>query len=245
MSPEQVSSGIELFDEALNGGFFKPANFLIVGSPLSVKKEVGLTLLNGGLQKGEAAIYISTSNTAEEIRLHWLKYGFKQQWEQEGKVKFVDCYSKMLNASVSDTPSIRRVPSIIDYTKLSVAVNEWCSNYFVNNIGVRVMLDSLSAFLIYSSLQTVMRFLHIFLGQLRKQNVLGFFLLEEGAHDPVTSNQLKTFSNGAIRIDQESGVLQLEGLSGNKNTPISHVLSSYELIEKTTTKSPVKTKSGD
>jgi hypothetical protein len=86
-----------------------------------------------------------------------------------------------------------------------------------------MMLDSLSAFLIYSSLQTVMRFLHIFLGQLRKQDVLGFFLLEEGAHDPVTFNQLKTFSNGAIRVNSESNMLQLEGNLGNRSIPMPEI----------------------
>jgi KaiC/GvpD/RAD55 family RecA-like ATPase len=185
-----------------------------------VKREVGLVLLNSGLEKGEAVIYISTSNTAEEIKTHWTEYGFKESWEQEDKVKFVDCYLKMLNANTPDTPNIRRVPSILDYTKLSVAVNDWCSNYSLKNIPVRLMLDSLSAFLIYSSLQTVMRFLHIFLGQLRKQNVLGLFLLEDGAHDTVTLNQLKTFSNGAIKINPENNALQLEGYPGGIEIPV-------------------------
>ena len=231
MTQKLLLSGIRPLDDALRGGFFKPANFLLIGAPLSLKKEVGLILLNGGLEREEAAIYISTSNTAEEIRAHWVEYGFKQSWEQEGRVKFVDCYSKMLSATAPDTPSIRRVPSILDYTKLSVAVNEWCSSYFVKNTGVRMMLDSLSSFLIYSSLQTVMRFLHIFLGQLRKQNVLGFFLLEEGAHDQVTFNQLKTFSNGAIRIDDESGTLQLEGYPGSPSIPLANVLPPQKMAE--------------
>jgi KaiC/GvpD/RAD55 family RecA-like ATPase len=231
MTQHLLSSGIKPLDDALKGGFFKPANFLITGAPLSPKKEVGLILLNGGLERNEAAIYISTSNTAEEVRSHWAEYGFQQRWEDEGRVKFVDCYSKMLNATVPDTQSIRRVPSILDYTKLSVAVNEFCSNYYVQNINVRIMLDSLSSFLIYSSLQTVMRFLHIFLGQLRKQNVLGFLLLEEGAHDPVTFNQLKTFSNGAIRINEENGMLQIEGYPGNPSIPVASLFQSQKMVE--------------
>jgi archaellum biogenesis ATPase FlaH len=83
-----------------------------------------------------------------------------------------------------------------------------------------MMLDSLSSFLVYSSLQTVMRFLHVFLGQLRRQNVLGFFLLDEGAHDEVTFNQLKAFSDGAIRISHDGTTLQLEGFPNAPNTPI-------------------------
>jgi archaellum biogenesis ATPase FlaH len=84
------------------------------------------------------------------------------------------------------------------------------------------MLDSLSSFLIYSSLQTVLRFLHIFLGQLRRQNVLGFYLLEEGAHDETTFNHIKTFSNGAIKLDKSGKTLQLEGFLGIPSTPIAY-----------------------
>jgi KaiC/GvpD/RAD55 family RecA-like ATPase len=223
MSPELASTGITALDTALKGGFPRPANFLLIGTPLSVKREIGLLLLNGGLEKDEAIIYISTSHTAEEICSHWTEYGFKPSWEQEGRVKFVDCYSKMLGTNLPDTASIRRIPSILDYTKLSVAVNEWCGSYFLKGIRVRIVLDSLSTFLIYSSLQTVMRFLHIFLGQLRKQNVLGLFLLEDGAHDLVTFNQLKTFSNCAIRLDSKSSSLNLEGYSGSSKIPLSSV----------------------
>ncbi|MCW4005777.1 MAG: RAD55 family ATPase [Candidatus Bathyarchaeota archaeon] len=242
MTSQLLPSGISLLDEGLKGGFPKPANFLVIGEPLSSKRELGMLLLNGGLEQNEAAIYVSTSNTAEEVRSHWERYGLDPAWEKEGRVKFVDCYSKMLGANVPDTPSIRRVPSILDYSKLSVVINEWCAGYFVQNIGVRMLLDSLSSFLIYSSLQTVMRFLHIFLGQLRRQNVLGLFLLEEGAHEAVTFNQLKTFSNGAIKID--SARMQLEGYPASSDIPLPNKLFAPEQKMPQAT-IPVQNKSGE
>jgi KaiC/GvpD/RAD55 family RecA-like ATPase len=188
-----------------------------------------MTLLNGGLCRDEAAIYVSTSHTAEEVENQWNMYGLQADWEQEGRVKFVDCYSRMLSTQAADTTNIRRIPSILDYSKLAIAVNEWSSNYFINKVSVRMMLDSLSSFLVYSSLQTVMRFLHVFLGQLRRQNVLGFFLLDEGAHDEVTFNQLKSFSDGAIRISHDGSTLQLEGLP---NAPTTLIPFHLEPIQK-------------
>lgn len=233
-------SGIKALDAALKGGFARPANFLVVGAPLSAKREVGMVLLNGGLERGEAVIYVSTSHSAEEIRARWAECGFELDWEQDGRVKFVDCYSKMLGATAApDTPSIRRVPSILDYTKLAVTVNEWCHGYALKNTRVRLLLDSLSVFLIYSSLQTVMRFLHVFLGQLRKQSVLGFFLLEEGAHESVTFNQLKTFSNGAIRLNQNSDALQLEGCLESAHAPIPFRLPCSKIVEMQQSSFPV------
>jgi KaiC/GvpD/RAD55 family RecA-like ATPase len=219
-------SGIKALDEALHGGFAKPANFLLISAPLAAKRELGLALLNAGLNNNEAAIYISTSHTAEEIETQWTECGLDNSWKEEGKVKFVDCYSRMLGETTADTAMIRRIPSILDYSKLAVAVNEWSSGYYLQKTGVRILLDSLSSFLVYSSLQTVMRFLHVFLGQLRRLNVLGFFLLDEGAHDAVTFNQLKAFSDGAIRVSPDDTTLQLEGSPEMPNTPIPYQFSS-------------------
>jgi KaiC/GvpD/RAD55 family RecA-like ATPase len=231
MSAGSFPSGLHALDVALKGGLSRPSNLLVMGDPWSLKRELGLTMLSAGLQNNEAAIYISATNTAEEIRTHWLDYGLNPALEQEGRVKFVDCYSRMIGSNTSDTASIKRVPSIIEYTKLAVAVNEWCSSFFLKNTSVRILFDSLSTLLIYSSLQTVMRFLHIFLGQLRKQNVLGFLIVEEGAHDLLTLNQLKSFSNGAIILSADS--LRCEGLYGNPSFSVPFSLSPTENFKKT------------
>lgn len=231
MSGEYFSSGIHALDVSLNGGFTRPSNLLVIGDPWSPKRELGLTMLTAGLHNNEAAICISATKTAEEIRTQWLEFGLTPTFEQEGKVKFVDCYSKMIGSNASDTPSIKRVPSIIDYTKLAVAVNEWCSSFFLKNIRARVMFDSLSTLLVYSTLQTVMRFLHIFLGQLRRQNVLGFLIVEEGTHDTLTLNQLKSFSNGAIIM--EANTLRCEGFFGIPSLSVPFSLSSTGTVKHT------------
>lgn len=231
MPGEFFPSGIQALDVALKGGFTVPSNLLVMGDPWSPKRELGLTMLTAGLHNNEAAMFISATKTAEEIRTQWLEFGLTPTFEQEGKVKFVDCYSKMIGSNASDTPSIKRVPSIIDYTKLAVAVNEWCSGYFLKNIPIRVIFDSLSTLLIYSTMQTVMRFLHIFLGQLRRQNVLGFLIVEEGAHDTLTLNQLKSFSNGAIIM--EANTLRCEGFFGVPSLSVPFSLSSTQSIKQT------------
>jgi KaiC/GvpD/RAD55 family RecA-like ATPase len=223
MPNELFPSGIHAIDVALKGGFTRPSNLLIMGDVWSSKRELGMTMLSAGLQNNEAAICISATTTAEETRAQWFDFGLNPNLEHQGRVKFVDCYSKMIGANVSDTPSIKRVPSIIDYTKLAMTVNDLCADYVSKNIAVGLLFDSLSTLLIYSSLQTVMRFLHIFLGQLRKQNILGFLIVEEGAHDLLTLNQLKSFSNGAIIL--EANTLRCEGLYATPNIGVPFSLS--------------------
>lgn len=227
-----VPSGIKELDEALQGGFTRPSNLMLTGAPLCGKKELAIKILNYGLEINEGAIYISTSQTAEETRSHWLNYGLKTSWEKNGQVKFVDCYSKMLGIQCSDTPSIRRIPSLLDFTKLNVTIAELCSNFTLKKMQTRMIMDSLTALLIYSSLQTVMRFLHLFTGKLRKQNVLSLFLLEEGTHDHNTFNLLKTFTNGIIKMDSNQRNIQLEGFIRSSKIPIFYEVTEKDIIIK-------------
>jgi archaellum biogenesis ATPase FlaH len=96
----------------------------------------------------------------------------------------------------------------------------------------RMIMDSLTALLIYSSLQTVMRFLHLFTGKLRKQNVLSLFLLEEGTHDHNTFNLLKTFTNGIIKMDSNQRNIQLEGFIRSSKIPIFYEVTEKDIIIK-------------
>lgn len=225
--PSIAPSGFKELDEELQGGFIRPSNLMIMGPPLCGKKLLSLEILSHGLEMSEAAIYISTSHTAEEVREKWQHYGLNPEWEEDGRVKYVDCYSKMLGIQSSDTPSIRRIPSVLDFTKLSVTLYELGSDFLKKEVPVRLVLDSLSSMLAYSSSQVVMRFLHIFMGKLRMQKVLGLFLLEEGTRDETTINQLKTYSDGVIQMDQNQKTMDLVGFVRSRRNSLS-----YEITEK-------------
>ena len=229
-APTTVPSGLKELDEALHGGFVRPSNLMIAGAPLCGKRELALKIVNHSLQTKEGVIYVSTSQTAEEMRLHWLNYGLKPLWEENGQVQFVDCYSKMLGIQCSDTPSIRRVASLLDFTKLTVTIAELCSNFIIEKRLAIMVMDSLSALLIYSSLQTVMRFLHIFTGKLRTQNILSFFLTEEGTHDENTFNLLKTFSNGIIKMSSNPRMIHFEGFGRTSNTSIRYEVTENDVL---------------
>lgn len=236
--PSIAPSGYKELDEELQGGFIRPSNLMIIGPPLCGKKLFSLEILSHGLETDEAAIYISTSHTAEEVRAQWLKSGLKPQWEEDGKVKYVDCYSKMLGIQSSDTPSIRRIPSVLDFTKLSVTLYELGSDFLKKEVPIRLVLDSLSSMLVYSSSQVVMRFLHILMGKLRMQKVLGLFLLEEGTQDETTINQLKTYSDGVIQMNRNQKTMDFIGFTRSRKTPLSYEVTEKGVLLQKTIKTP-------
>jgi circadian clock protein KaiC len=67
--PGLVATGIEGLDEILYGGFTRNRLYLIEGNPGSGKTTLALQFLLEGARRGERGLYITLSETAEELRL--------------------------------------------------------------------------------------------------------------------------------------------------------------------------------
>ena len=67
-TPERVGTGIDGFDSILGGGL--PANriYLLEGDPGTGKTTFGLQFLLEGVRRGESVLYITLSETKEELR---------------------------------------------------------------------------------------------------------------------------------------------------------------------------------
>jgi circadian clock protein KaiC len=67
-APEQVRFGIVGLDEILGGGLAPNHLYLIDGDPGTGKTTVGLQFLIEGRDRGESAMYVTLSETAEELK---------------------------------------------------------------------------------------------------------------------------------------------------------------------------------
>jgi hypothetical protein len=65
-----------------------------------------------------------------------------------------------------------------------------------------VLLYSLSTLLMYSNLQTVFRFLHVFTGRIQSADALGVYVIDSTAHDDQTMNTLKQLFDGVIDVEE-------------------------------------------
>lgn len=65
---ERLSTGIKGLDEILNGGFIPGRAYLVRGKPGVGKTLIGLHFLLAGVSKGEKSLFISFSETEEQIR---------------------------------------------------------------------------------------------------------------------------------------------------------------------------------
>lgn len=88
---ERIPTGIEGFDELVEGGFPKRANILISGTPGTGKTTFGLQFLYNGALNGEKGIFISFVDPKEKIVKTGLRFNWKiNELEKQGKLKILE-----------------------------------------------------------------------------------------------------------------------------------------------------------
>ncbi|HLH00980.1 MAG TPA: ATPase domain-containing protein [Bryobacteraceae bacterium] len=80
----RVSTGIEGLDDVLGGGFPQGHLFLVEGVPGSGKTTLGLQFLMAGAKRGESALYVTLSESKQEIQ----KVARSHGWSLEGIAVF-------------------------------------------------------------------------------------------------------------------------------------------------------------
>ncbi len=79
-APERVSSGVEGLDDILGGGLTKQRLYLLEGTPGTGKTTLALQFLLDGARAGERGLYVTLSETAEELRAVAAAHG----WSLDG-----------------------------------------------------------------------------------------------------------------------------------------------------------------
>ncbi len=178
-------------------------NLLLSGPPLSGKRSLAMNVLAEGSRNGEGSIIVTTKDSGDRV----LENFASGVTGEVGPVAVVDCVTKQQGAgSLSDDDRIRYVSSPVDMTGIGIQLSEFLQEFYQerNVHQNRVMLYSLSTLLMYSDLQTVFRFLHVFTGRIQSIGGLGLFAIDSTAHEDKTVNTLKQLFDGIIELS-ESG----------------------------------------
>lgn len=76
-TPSFASTGVTGLDDILNGGFKEGNLFLLEGTPGTGKTTIAISFLMAGAEKGERGLYITLSETAEELRDGMASHGWE------------------------------------------------------------------------------------------------------------------------------------------------------------------------
>lgn len=190
-------------------------NLLVSGPPMTGKHEYAVDILVDGVQAGDGAIVVTTKDTATQVREEFSA----RTTDDDPLVGVVDCVTRQQgNPTLTDHDLVRYASSPVDLTGIGIELSELLREFYEDR-GVtrnRVLLHSLSTLLMYSNLQTVFRFLHVFTGRVQSADALGLFVIDETGHDDQTMSTLKQLFDGAIEIREEGDVRQarLVGIEG-------------------------------
>ncbi|ELZ00927.1 hypothetical protein C482_08703 [Natrialba chahannaoensis JCM 10990] len=189
-------------DVQTNATIAPGTNVLVTGPPLTGKRQLALDVLAQGADRGDGSIIVTTKDNADTIRS-----GFRDRIQTANpSLGIVDCVSnqQQTNATESDS-EISYVSSPVDMTGIGITVSEFLQEFYQER-GLtenRVMLHSISTLLMYSDLETVFRFLHVFTGRIQSADGLGIFLIDSAAHDEQTVNTLKQLFDGVVAVSEE------------------------------------------
>lgn len=186
-----VATGIEGLDDILEGGFTARRLYLIEGNPGSGKTTLALQFLLAGTSNGERCLYVTLSETAQELRSTAASHG----WSLDG----IDLFELLPSEDnlLVDAHSSMFHPSEVELSETTKAIlNE------VDRISpTRVVFDSLSEMRLLA--QDALRYRRQILAL--KQFFIGrhaTILLLDDRTSNIADIQLHSLADGVISLEQ-------------------------------------------
>ncbi|RKD97484.1 KaiC/GvpD/RAD55 family RecA-like ATPase [Halopiger aswanensis] len=178
-------------------------NVLIAGPPLTGKRQLAYEILTNGAVRNDGSIVVTTKDSAGKVLERFDDVDALAL--DEATIGIVDCVTKQRGiGAVEDDPRIKYASSPVDMTGIGIKLSEFLQEFYEER-GVtenRVLLDSVSTLLMYSDLQTVFRFLHVFTGRIQSADAMGVYVIDSTAHDDQTMNTLKQLFDGIVEIEE-------------------------------------------
>lgn len=188
---------------------------ILIGPPLEGKTDFINELIKTSI-KQTPIIYLTTDKTPEEIKKNLLK---KQIFFTSKNLKFVDCYSLNTGDLKKDTEDIKRVSGPLALNEISIALSNLEAELFKQKKTYKIIFDSLSTLLMYSSSSIISRFIQVVISKMKNANGSIIFALEEGMHDQKDVITLQHLMSSIIYVKEEAGLTTIKatGLKGFEN----------------------------
>jgi len=208
--------GITELDKVL-GEIQGGSNILLIGPAMCGKDALVYDILCAGLINGEGSILVTTEEMGGSVLKQFKQDELDTSMERVG---IVDCVSASLGIEIADVENVRMATSPLDITGIGVKISQFFEQFHMRDRvqKTRLIVNSLSTMLMYSNLQTVFRFLHVFTGRIKVADAIGIYVLENGMHDDKTVATLKPLFDGVIEIGEEGDQFFIRVKMGAKPT---------------------------
>lgn len=210
--------GIPALDEQL-GGLVSGANVLILAPPLSGAERIAYNLSFPA--KGEYCVLLTADERAAEVANY-----FKLNGTERRALAVIDAITKSDAPNVPDTDRMKFIASPVDLTGISIKMSKVFSGIVDESLKnptpgvfpppIRFCVNSLSTFLMYRKLEVMYQFLHVISAKLKKNEWIGFYVLNNESFDARTISVIKQLMNGVVEVreGEKSFELRVIGLGG-------------------------------
>jgi hypothetical protein len=179
-------------------------NLLVTGA--SRDAESALFDVLGDGDPGETTVVITTNPSAERVVSELRDRGVDPTRE----VGVVDATGQ--TAVDEEGVHVEQIGTPADLTGISLEFAKLVQRFERAGAGnrIRIGLASISTLLMYSDVQTVFRFLHVFTSRIQSAGLFGVFTLDPGMHDPQTVNTVRAIFDAEARV--EGGTVRMNGV---------------------------------
>ncbi|MCX9080645.1 MAG: recombinase RecA [Candidatus Methanoperedens sp.] len=222
--------GIKELDDAI-GGIRKGSNIMLIGPPMSGKEAIlNYIMYHGAVENENAVITVTTRESAAHI-LDWFKENMLNLPME--RIGIIDCVTKTLGGAAIENENIKIASSPVDLTGIGVKISQFFEEFFMkkNTQKIQLHINSLSTILMYSNIQTVFRFLHVFTGRIKAASALGIYVIESGMHDEQAVATLKQLFDGMIEIksEEDKNFIRVVGISQKPTPWFEYEIQGYNI----------------
>ena len=202
-------TGIDRLDELLKGGLPTGTNTLLYAPPFIGKETILKNFALSGLREGEPVIFVLTDSSFSDVKeeMKRLDSSFSQ-YEEEGKVRYIDIYSKGVELK-EEGLHVTFVDSPINRERITASIIKTEKEFQQNYERHRLIFDSISTLIVYADAKAVFRFLQVVSGTCKRLGATSIFNMTRGMHDEIEVQTIKHLMDGVIEQREEGSRMQI------------------------------------
>lgn len=218
-------TGIASLDAVLGGGLMASGNVLLYGDPLCGKKPLLMQFVYEGLKMNIPGIFVLTDFGFAEWRTMMGSSGWGiSQYEKNGMLQVIDCYSRQFDPSLADEGIVTYVERPGDLSEISMKLSFLQGQIAEVAENHRLGFHSISSLLEASTSESVFRFMQFVTGKFRRMGASAMYVMEKGMHEEQQVRMTEHLMDGVIEFSEDK--MRTRGLMG-----ASAAWHKYELTQ--------------